>query len=152
MCSSGEHRQKHFMLTVWFLPWSMEGALDWWGKWLSWLSLWLLAILKEKVKGEYYRSIFSDHLHPMLQNLRPGERSLFQDENTSVHTDRCVQTWLNEHHGEVEHLTWCHHPPDLNTIEFLWVFLENKVRLGFLLHAHYLNLRPLYRRNGCEFP
>ncbi|GFV27038.1 DDE_3 domain-containing protein [Trichonephila clavipes] len=67
----------------------------------------------------------------MLQTLFPRERSVFQDDNTPVHTSRCVQTWLHEHDDEVEYLTWCLNSPDLNIIEPLWGYLENKVRAWF---------------------
>ncbi|GBM65664.1 hypothetical protein AVEN_217654-1 [Araneus ventricosus] len=67
----------------------------------------------------------------MLQTLFPGERPLFQDDNAPLNTACCVQTWLDEHDDEVEHLTWCPQPPDLNIIEPLWGFLENKVRARF---------------------
>ncbi|GFY28029.1 transposable element Tcb2 transposase [Trichonephila clavipes] len=83
------------------------------------------------ITGDYYRSILTDHLHPMLQTLFPGERRVFQDDNAPVHTSRCVQTWLHEHDDEVEHLTWCPQSPDLNIIEPLWGYLENKVRVRF---------------------
>ncbi|GFV18899.1 transposable element Tcb2 transposase [Trichonephila clavipes] len=67
----------------------------------------------------------------MLQTLFPGERPVFQGNNTPVHTTRCVQTWLHEYDDEVEHLTWYHQSPDFNIIEPLWVFLKNKVRARF---------------------
>ena len=53
----------------------------------------------------------------MLQTAFPGERALFQDENTPVHRARWVQTWLDKYNVEVEHLTWYPQSPDLNIIE-----------------------------------
>lgn len=97
------------------------GSVMAWGA-ISWRSLGPLVVLREKVRGEHYRSNLADHLHPMLQTLFPGERPLFQDDNAPVHTARCVQTWLDEHNDEVEHLTWCPQSPDLNIIEPLWGF------------------------------
>ncbi len=64
----------------------------------------------------------------MLQTLLPRERPVFQDDNAPVHTSLCIQTWLHEHDDEVEHLTCCPQSPDLNIIELLWGYLENKVR------------------------
>ena len=87
-----------------------------WGA-ISWRGLGPLVVLREKVTGEHYRSILADHLHPMLQTVFPGERPLFQDDNAPVHTARWVQTWLDEHNDEVEHLTWYPQSPDLNIIE-----------------------------------
>ncbi|GFW85474.1 transposable element Tc1 transposase [Trichonephila clavipes] len=86
-----------------------------------------LVVLRGMITGDHYRSILADHLHPMLQTLFPGECLVFQDDNAPVHTSRCVQTWLHEHDDEVEHLTWCPQSPDLNIIEPLWGYLENKV-------------------------
>ncbi|GFV58530.1 DDE_3 domain-containing protein [Trichonephila clavipes] len=64
--------------------------------------------------------------------LVPGEHPMFQDDNDSVHNSRCIQTRLHEH-DEVKHITWCPHSPDLNIIECLWGFSENKVRARFPL-------------------
>ncbi|GFW41463.1 transposable element Tcb1 transposase [Trichonephila clavipes] len=63
--------------------------------------------------------------------LFPGERPVFQYDNSPVHASRCVQTWLHEHDDEVEHLTWCLQSPDLKIIEPLWGYLENKVHALF---------------------
>ena len=84
---------------------------------ISWRGLGPLVVLREKVTGEHYRSIFADHLHPMLQTVFPGERPLFQDDNAPLHRACWVQTWLDEHNDEVEHLTWYPQFPDLNIIE-----------------------------------
>ena len=89
-----------------------------WGT-ISWHGLGLLVVLREKVIGEHYRSILADHLHPMFQPVFPGERPLFQDDNTPAHTAHWVQTWLNEHNDEVEHRIWYPQFPDLNIIELL---------------------------------
>ncbi|GFY15732.1 DDE_3 domain-containing protein [Trichonephila clavipes] len=77
----------------------------------------------------------------MLQNLSLEEHPVFQDDNAPVHTSRCVQTWLHEHDDEVEHLTCCRQSPELNIIECLCGFLENKVRARFLLYTYYLTSR-----------
>ncbi|GFY24214.1 transposable element Tcb1 transposase [Trichonephila clavipes] len=45
--------------------------------------------------------------------LFPGEQPVYQDDNASIHSSRCVQTRLHEH-DEVEHLIWCPQSPDLN--------------------------------------
>ncbi|GFT01886.1 retrovirus-related Pol polyprotein from transposon 412 [Nephila pilipes] len=101
--------------------------------------------------GDHYRSIFTDHLHPMLQILFPGELPVFEDDNAPVHTSRCIQICRHDHDDEVEHLTWCPQSPDLNIIECLWGFWRTKSRLGFLFPAHYLSTRRPCTRNGCEF-
>ena len=50
----------------------------------------------QKVTGEHYRSILADPLHLMLQKVFPGERLLFQYDNTPVHTARWVKiSWMS---------------------------------------------------------
>ncbi|GFV70380.1 retrovirus-related Pol polyprotein from transposon 412 [Trichonephila clavipes] len=66
-----------------------------------------------------YRNILADHLPPMFNALFPGKRLVFQDDNAPVNTSRCLQTWLQEHDDEVEHLTWCPQSRDLNIFECL---------------------------------
>ena len=89
MCFSGEHRHKHFRLTV----------------------------LSPEVTGEHYRSNLADHIRPILQTVFLGECPVLQDDNAPVHTARWVQTCLDEHNDEVEHLKWYPQSPNLNIIE-----------------------------------
>ncbi|GFX91262.1 transposable element Tcb1 transposase [Trichonephila clavipes] len=98
---------------------------------ISFRGLGPLVVLRGMITGDPYQSILEDHLHPMLQTLFPGERPVFQDDNAPVHTSRWVQTWLHEHVDEVEYLIWCPQSPDLNIIQHLWGYLENKVRARF---------------------
>ena len=53
----------------------------------------------------------------MLQTVFLGERPLFQDDNAPVHTAHRVQTRLDEHNDELEHLMWYPQSPDLHIIE-----------------------------------
>ena len=87
-----------------------------WGA-ISWRCLGPLVVLREKVTGKHYCSIFTDHLHPMLQTVIPGERPIFTDDNAPVHMARWFQTWLDKHNDEVEYLTLYPQSPDLNIIE-----------------------------------
>ncbi|GFV76641.1 uncharacterized protein TNCV_4728611 [Trichonephila clavipes] len=88
----------------------------------------------------------------MLQTLFPGERPVFQDDNAPVHTSRCVQTWLHEHDDEVEHLTWCPRSPDLNIIEPLWGYLENKVRAPFPPPRTLFELETVLHEESVQIP
>ena len=87
----------------------------------------------------------------MLQTLFPRERLVFQNHNGSVDTSRSVQTWLNEHDDEAEHLICCPQFPDLNIIEPVWDFLENKVRVWFSLPCSLSELDGHARGIGFEF-
>ncbi len=87
-----------------------------WGE-ISWRS-----IPRDGIRGKHYRSSLADYLYPIFQTVFPGQCLLFEDDNVPEHTARCVQTWLDEHNDEVEHLTWWPQSPDLNIIETLWCF------------------------------
>ncbi|GFX26776.1 hypothetical protein TNCV_1839491 [Trichonephila clavipes] len=111
MCLSGEHRRKPFML----MPGSNREA---WTKFCDGVGRNIFPCIEASrcLERDYHRRPLSKHfrrssLHPMLQTLFPGERSVFQNDNVPVHTSRCVQTCLHEHDDEVEHLTWCPQSP-----------------------------------------
>ena len=120
MCSSGKHRQKHFMLTAcsnretWWTFCGVVGAV-------SSRGLAPLIVLGGMIIGDHYRSVFADHHHLVLQTLFVGERSVFHNDNVPLHVSQCVQTWLIEDDDEVEHLTWC--PQSPNIVSW-WVFRE----------------------------
>jgi hypothetical protein len=44
-----------------------------------------------------------------------------------------VQSWLEEHEGELQHLPWPAQSPDLNITEALWSVLETRMRNRFPL-------------------
>ncbi|GFS64281.1 transposable element Tcb2 transposase [Trichonephila clavipes] len=88
----------------------------------------------------------------MLQTLFPGERPVFQDDNAPVHKSLCVQTWLHEHDDEVEYLTWCPQSPDLNIIEPLWGYLENKVRARFPSPRTLFELETVLHQEWVQIP
>ena len=146
MHSSGEHREKPFILMTWFQPRNKEDTL-WWC-WVQYLPIDYGIDLRGVITGNHYWNILADHLHLMLQTVFPGERFMFQDTNDSVHISRCVQTWLQEHDGKVEHLTWC--PQSLISLSLCGIFLENKVHAWFSL-SHALSQDGPVWVNGCEF-
>jgi hypothetical protein len=47
-----------------------------------------------------------NQVHPMIQMVYPNNDALFQDNNAPVHTAGTVQSWLEEHEGELQHLLW----------------------------------------------
>jgi hypothetical protein len=48
-----------------------------------------------------------------------------------IHTARTVQSWFEEHEGELQHLHWRAQSPDMNIIEPLQSVLETRVRNRF---------------------
>jgi hypothetical protein len=67
----------------------------------------------------------------MIQTLFLNNNAAFQDNNTPIHTAGTVQSWFEEHKGELQYLPWPAQSSDLNTTEPLWSVLENRVRSRF---------------------
>jgi hypothetical protein len=53
----------------------------------------------------------------MIQTLFPNKGTVLQDDSTPIHTAGTVQSWHEEHEGELQHLPWPARSPDLNIIE-----------------------------------
>jgi hypothetical protein len=53
----------------------------------------------------------------MIQMLFPNNDAVFQDDNAPNHTAGTVQSWFEEHEGELQHLPWPAFSSDLNIIE-----------------------------------
>jgi hypothetical protein len=45
--------------------------------------------------------------------------AIFQEDSAPIHTAGTVQSWFEEHEGELQHLTWSAQSPDLNIVESL---------------------------------
>jgi hypothetical protein len=42
----------------------------------------------------------------MIQTLFPKNNAVFQADNAPIHTAGTVQSWFEEHEGELQHLLW----------------------------------------------
>ncbi|GFU86642.1 hypothetical protein TNCV_2268431 [Trichonephila clavipes] len=96
---------------------------------------------------ETLNEFYDDYLHHMLQILSLGERSVFQDDNASVHTSRSVQTWLQGYDDEVIHLTWC--PQSSLSV---YGFFRQQSPCSISSYAYYLTSRLLLHVEYIRIP
>jgi hypothetical protein len=47
-----------------------------------------------------------NQVHSMTQTLFPNNDAVAQDDNAPIHTIETVQSWFEEHEGELQHLLW----------------------------------------------
>jgi hypothetical protein len=82
------------------------------------------------VAREYVDRLYNQ-LYPMIQTLFPNKDAVFQNENAPIHIAETVQSWFEEHEGELQHLPWPPQSADMNITESLWSVLETTVRNRF---------------------
>jgi hypothetical protein len=83
--------------------------------------------LHGRITARKYVDRLSNQMHPMIQSLFPNN-AVFQNDNSLIHTAGTVQTWFEEHEGELQHHPWPAESQDLNIIEPFWSVLETRVR------------------------
>jgi hypothetical protein len=87
----------------------------------------------------------------MIQTLFPNNCAVSQDDNTPIHTAETVQSWFEEHEGELQHLPCPAQSPDLNIIEPLWSVLESRVRNRFPPPTSPKKFEIFFKKNGIKF-
>jgi hypothetical protein len=50
----------------------------------------------------------------MIQTLSANNDAVLHDDNTPIHTAGIVQSWFEEHEGELQHLSWPAQSTDFN--------------------------------------
>jgi hypothetical protein len=66
----------------------------------------------------------------VIQTLFPNNDAVFQN-NAPSHTAGTVQSWFQEHEGEIQHLSWPAQSPDLNIIKPMWSVFKTRVSNRF---------------------
>jgi hypothetical protein len=87
----------------------------------------------------------------MIQTLFPKKDAVFQDDNVPIYTAGTVQSWFEEHEGELQHLPWPAQSPDLNISEILWTVLETRLRNRSPSTISLKQLKMFIRKNGKKF-
>jgi transposase len=67
----------------------------------------------------------------MIQTLFLNNDAVLQDDDAPIHTAGTVQSWFEEHEGELQHLPCPAQSPELKVIEQLWLVLETGGRNRF---------------------
>jgi hypothetical protein len=84
--------------------------------------------LHGRITARDYVDRLGNQVNPMIQTLFANNGAVFQDDSAPSYTGGTVQSWFEEHEGELQHLPWPAQSPDLNNTEPHWSVLETRVR------------------------
>jgi transposase InsO family protein len=86
-----------------------------------------------RMDSSQYISILQEGYLGTLKDLHTNHQGfIFQSDNDSKHKSRATQSWLRE--TGIPTLEWPSSSPDINIMENLWAYLDNRIR------AHPMNL------------
>jgi hypothetical protein len=88
-----------------------------------------------------------NQVHPVPKNY-----AVFQDDSVPIHTAGTVQSLLEDHEGELQHLPWPVQSPYLNIIEPLWLVLETRMRKRFPLPTSLKQLEDVLQEEWYKIP
>jgi hypothetical protein len=60
--------------------------------------------LHGRITARGYVDRLGNQVHSMIHTLFPNNVAIFQDDNVPIHTAGTVQSWFEEHAGELQHL------------------------------------------------
>jgi hypothetical protein len=80
--------------------------------------------LHDRITAREHVDRLGNQVHRIIQTLFPNSDAVYQDANALIHTAGTVQSWFQEHEGELQHLPWTAQSLDMNIIEPLWSVLE----------------------------
>jgi hypothetical protein len=117
--------------------------------------------LHGRITGREYIDRLGIRVHPTIQTLSLNNSAVFQNDNAPIHTAGTVQSWFEEHEGELQNLIWPALLPDLNITEPLQSILEQRVRNRFpppislkqfedVLQEEWYKIPPETVQNLCE--
>jgi hypothetical protein len=89
--------------------------------------------LHGRITAREYVDRLGNQVNPIIQTLLPNNNAVFQENNATIHIAGTVQSWFEEHEGELHHLTWPPQSPYLNIIKPLWSVFETRLRNKFPL-------------------
>jgi hypothetical protein len=59
--------------------------------------------LHDRITAREYVDELGNPVHPWIQMLFPNNEAHFQDDNDPIHAAGTVQSWFEEHEGELQH-------------------------------------------------
>jgi hypothetical protein len=73
---------------------------------ISWYSVDPMITLHGRITAREYVDRLGKQMHPMIQKLLLNNDAVLQDNNAPIQTAGTVQSWYEEHEGELQHLPW----------------------------------------------
>jgi hypothetical protein len=71
---------------------------------ISWYSLGPVTAFHGRINTSDYVDVLRNQVHPMIHTLFRNKDAFFHDDNSPIHTTGTVQSWFEEHEGELQHL------------------------------------------------